>query len=77
MSQVPDDRDTTNRTQHDAPSRLTVGGTSGPGVGDPFVTQNRDDPTSGKSAAPLSGVLLWTVGILLVVAVIAILWFAL
>jgi hypothetical protein len=75
MAQTPEDRDTTF-TQRDAPSRMTVGGTAGPGVGDP-LPPNRTDPTSGKSAAPLSGVLLWTVGILLIVAIIAIVVFAL
>jgi hypothetical protein len=75
MAQTPEDRDTTFK-QHDAPSRMTVGGTAGPGVGDP-LPPNRPDPTSAKSAAPLSGVLLWTVGILLIVAIIAIVVFAL
>jgi hypothetical protein len=75
MSQHPEDR-TTTRTQRDAKPRMS----DDPGQGtmsQPTVPTNRPDPTSGRSAAPLSGALLWTVGILLVVAVVAILWFAL
>lgn len=46
-------------------------------TGNRTLPPNRDDPTSAKSAAPLSAALLWTVGIVLAVAVIAILIVAL
>jgi hypothetical protein len=82
MSQLPEDRETT-RAQRDAPSRMTVGGTSGPTVGgEPAMPGTREferevDQTTGKTPLGLSTALLWTVGILLVAAVLLILFFAL
>lgn len=82
-------RDTGTRPAHDgAPDHLTPSGTSGQSVGGPRVGgepampgtseyEREVDHTQGKSPMGISTGLLWTVGILLIVAVALILFFAL
>jgi hypothetical protein len=92
MSQTPDHDDTTaytpqdhanrTRTQGDAPSRQTVAGTSGPTVGgEPAMPGTSEFESEVRHTANtpmgITTGLMWTVGILLVVAVAIILFFAL
>ena len=93
MSQRPDNDESTSytprdgaprttRTTQDAPSRQTVAGTSGPTVGgEPAMpgTGEFEDEVERTANTPfgITTGLLWTVGILLVVAVAIILFFAL
>lgn len=82
-------RDAGTRPAHDgAPDHLTPSGTSGQTVGGPRVGgepampgtseyEHELEHTKGNSPMGISTGLLWTVGILLVVAVALILFFAL
>jgi hypothetical protein len=93
MSQRPDNDDSTTltpqdgaarttRTSQDAPSRQTVAGTSGPTIGgEPAMPGTREFEQevehTAKTPMGITTGLLWTVGILLIVAVAIILFFAL